>query len=479
MSSIEHAERKPVTDISNPPTTEGQSRSKYNTRSSQRSAKMPETDNEQPKGLAEATGSQIGRQSKEKIESTAEKQNRKSAEKIAENNQMLQQLVQLLTLKIQADEVRQNNTRIVAEDFAKIIPEFDGHNMPVKQWFNNFEINAAAYGLDTKQKYVQARAKMTRTAKLFLEGTFVYEYAELRKLLEEEFEREFICSADIHEQLRGRKKHEDESFREYILQMKKIASLGVVDTASVVRYIVDGLNLKTDFKYKLYGCKTYKELQESYDVYERVAESGTGEKAEKQKQAFKKSWQMQANNERRQHCYNCGSVDHLRKDCKVGTKCFRCNQSGHMSRSCPNSAANVRIVQNSKRLKKIKINNVEVNCLVDTGADVSILRRHNCSKMNISGIQGSASNLRGLGNKLIRPVGCFVADVEVDGMQTLQKFVVVADRDIEYDALLGYDFISKFNFISTLGGYKFLPLLGEETFDNTNQLIQARCAPND
>jgi len=30
--------------------------------------------------------------------------------------------------------------------------------MSVQQWFINFELNAEAYGLNDKQKYVQARA---------------------------------------------------------------------------------------------------------------------------------------------------------------------------------------------------------------------------------------------------------------------------------------------------------------------------------
>jgi len=119
--------------------------------------------------------------------------------------------------------------------------------MSVQQWFNNFEINAEAYGLNDKQKYVQARAKMTCTAALFLESTEVYEYSQLRHQLTTEFECDRLCSPQIHNKLSVRVKASNESFHEYMLKMKRIAARGTLGTESVIRYIVDGVVLKTDY----------------------------------------------------------------------------------------------------------------------------------------------------------------------------------------------------------------------------------------
>jgi len=102
------------------------------------------------------------------------------------------------------------------KNFAKIIPEFSGENMSVQQWFNNFELNAEAYGLNDK---------MARTAALVLESTEVYEYNQL-------------CHQQIHNQLSVRVKANNKSFHEYMLQMKRIAARGTLDTESVIRYIV-------------------------------------------------------------------------------------------------------------------------------------------------------------------------------------------------------------------------------------------------
>jgi len=76
---------------------------------------------------------------------------------------------------------------------------------------------------------------------------------------------------------------------------------------------------------------------------------------------------------RKQHCYNCGSQEHLPRDCRAALKCFRCNQRGHMSKDCPGTAA-VNVAYEEKRLKSLKINDVQVKGLIDTGADVTLLK---------------------------------------------------------------------------------------------------------
>lgn len=44
------------------------------------------------------------------------------------------------------------------------------------------------------------------------------------------------------------------------MKMKKIASLGKIEEHSVIRYVVYGLNMRSDFRYSLYRCKSSKEL---------------------------------------------------------------------------------------------------------------------------------------------------------------------------------------------------------------------------
>ncbi|KAH8405575.1 hypothetical protein KR215_003217 [Drosophila sulfurigaster] len=404
------------------------------------------------------------------MENKAEKKESKTTQaemsKITENNEMLQQLVQLLTLKIRADETQKDEGKLVVENFEKIIPEFDGNNMQVVAWFQNFELNADAYGLSDKQKYVQARAKMTRTAALFLESTAVFEYNTLRTKLIEEFAKGNVSSAEINRKLAERVKHKDESFHDYLLQMKCIAARGVIDIQSVIKYVVDGLNLKSDFKFTLYGCSTFKELREKYEVYES---NQTNEKEEKrQNQPSKNKYSAQPKTEKKQHCFNCGANDHLRKNCQSEVKCFRCNENGHMSRNCK-AAPNMKVVYEDRRLKKLRIGDVVVEALVDTGADVSIIKEAVVNKISGVKLQQSVSTLRGLGRGMTRPLGQFNAEVKIDEMQLTHRFLVVPQDAIACDALLGYDFVAKFRVQMTAAGYEFSPPAGEETVES-NQL---------
>ncbi|EDW43621.1 GM13605 [Drosophila sechellia] len=90
---------------------------------------------------------------------------------------------------------------------------------------------------------------MTKTVQFFLESELLCLYQELKTAPLTEFKRK-LGSAEVHEKLANRKKLQTESFHEFVLQMKKIAALGQVETKSVIRYVVNGLSIKTEYKCK-------------------------------------------------------------------------------------------------------------------------------------------------------------------------------------------------------------------------------------
>lgn len=380
-----------------------------------------------------------------------------------ENQVQLQQIIQLLSLKIQADEVAQNTPKVSIECFGNVVEDFDGETVPVKNWIENFELNADAYGLNERQKYSQARSKMTKTAQLFFESELVGSYDELKAALLKEF-KQIMGSAEVHEKLANRKKLQSESFHEYILQMKKIAALGNVETKSVIRYIVKGLSIKNEYKFIMHACTTYDELKERYENFELV------DKSTKEKQNYSGGQQNHNNNKKAARCFNCGSSQHMKKDCDVGVKCFKCGATGHISTSCPQSVNLVQVGKDDKRLKSILINGVEVTCLVDTGADVSIVKHSLYKKLVDVMLSPCHSVLRGLGNTGTVPLGVFTGAVQIDDMETMQNFIVVADEKIENDALLGYDFLTKFKFTLDANGFKFALLSACPEIADINQI---------
>ncbi|XP_036343122.1 uncharacterized protein LOC118752357 [Rhagoletis pomonella] len=370
----------------------------------------------------------------------------------------LKELIKLMALKLQKED-ENKKVSISVDNFNKIIPDCDGQSIPIKQWFDNFDQNAEAYELTPKQKYVQARGKVVKVAQLFLESVSVSDYETLKQLLIREFHKE-LSSADLHKKLSNRKKKDCENFHEYILKMEKIACCGNIEDASVIRYIVDGLKIQNEYKYALYSTKSFSELKVQYEIVERMQIVETVRKNNKISERSKQEREY-TSNIRKEHCFNCGSVDHKRADCKDEPKCFRCNKSGHISKNCTSKSQtqnSVNVVLDKSRLKSIVLNGVDVGCLVDTGAYVTLLKKGIYMKYFKNKILNPNNKvLYGFGNASTKVIGHFIGTVEVDGLNVDQKFLVVPDSNIKYNALLGYDFIQKFTFVVNNSGHTFMP----------------------
>ncbi|XP_053968663.1 uncharacterized protein LOC128870091 [Anastrepha ludens] len=368
------------------------------------------------------------------------------------------ELLRMLTEKLCSD----SRSSVSIESFAKIVPDYDGVSIPVKLWLKNFEDNAAAYELNEKQKYVNARNKMKGTAKLFLETVTVSNYNDLREALISEFDKQ-LSSAEVHQQLRDRRIKDSENIHEYILNMRKVAAMGSVEEASVIRYIIEGLKMRNELKILLLNSKTYKELLEQYEIIETMNSSkertvssdrkfGSGAAAATARRHNTQAWETNRMNERKQHCYNCGSTRHVRSECREETKCFKCNGNGHIAKNC--AKQNVNLV--SKRLKQMRIGGNSVNCLVDTGVDVTLMRYSTYKRLfQQYPLKANSIKLYGLGNKNTDVRGMFSSTIEVDGLKTGHTILVVDDNNIMFDALIGFDLIEKFTLTVNATGYTF------------------------
>ncbi|KAL7725448.1 hypothetical protein ACLKA6_002042 [Drosophila palustris] len=193
--------------------------------------------------------------------------------------------------------------------------------------------------------------------------------------------------------------------------------------------------MRSDFKFQLYCCTSYYELNEKYDMYERV-------KANEKQSMERLPGDNRIERTSKARCYNCGSKEHLRRECSNITKCFKCNEFGHILKNCQ-GGYKVNLIQERKRCKLAKLNNIEVECLTDNGSDVSIIRKKIFGTIENVKLRRSGSLLRGLGNKKTVPVGEFLETVCVDDVAAEQKFIVVPDGAIEYDVILGYVFMKR------------------------------------
>uniref|UniRef100_A0A034VAM6 RNA-directed DNA polymerase n=2 Tax=Endopterygota TaxID=33392 RepID=A0A034VAM6_BACDO len=365
---------------------------------------------------------------------------------------------------------------VSVDQFEKIVPEYDGVTIPIGKWLENFNENADAYELTEKQKYVNARNKMRGTAKLFLETVSVSNFDSLCEALKEEFDIKFN-SADIHQKLMHRQKKNDENFYEYILQMRKLAALGSIEDEVVIRYIVDGIKVRDDLKYPLYSSKTFKELKERFGIIQQMSYKQSSSGAV-QKRNYTKLAQYVKDDEGEnravsRHCFNCGSSTHIRAECKEETKCFKCNGNGHIAKNCEYQKRTVNMLTSDKRSKRMRISNKYISCLIDTGADVSLMQQCVYEKnFGNHSLQKSFAKLYGLGNIAIAAKGSLSLEIEVDNIKTEHTFLVVADHKINNEVIVGYDFIQRFQLEFNAKGYFF----SDKT--NVQEDVELKCVYN-
>lgn len=370
-----------------------------------------------------------------------------------EDNTNLADLIKLLALKFAKDE-----GALKVEDVENTIPDFDGKStVSVEKWFENFEKSAEAYKWTEMQKYVIARNKMKDTAKLFLQSISVCDYGNLKQEIVSEFHKE-LSSAQIHKQLQERRKKDNESSHEYILQMRKIGFLGNMDDKSIIEYIVDGVNGKPEHKIGLYSAKSFSELKEQFEIYDRIQKSSPASTSRSSFQTTSK----------KEHCYNCGSYEHKRSECKSSAKCFKCNAHGHISTNCTYEPRHtdvpvkkqVNVAAHRNMLKVAGIDGIFFKCLIDGGAEVTLMKEsifmmHYPKKQLLA----CTSEMIGLGGAVTKPKGQFSGEIKIDELFCSNDVIVVPDSCISQEVILGFDFISKFRYTSDENGYTFHSLV--------------------
>ncbi|XP_037931183.1 uncharacterized protein LOC119665993 [Teleopsis dalmanni] len=210
-------------------------------------------------------------------------------------------------------------------------------------------------------------------------------------------------SIEVHNQLRERKKKDSESAHEYISHMRNIGATGSVEQKFVIQYIVDGIKGRPENKMTLYAAKNYLELKEQIEIYQRISKmKPMNEKYGKNKEVKK------------EHCYNCGSKEHKRRECTEKQKCFKCNKSGHIAKNCLETNLGAKSVHCTLEMEKLKL-----------------LR--NCSK-----------TLFGFGKNEIPVLGELCVAIKC-GRKEKEVVIVVVDVE-NCNNLFGFDLFEEFGF---------------------------------
>lgn len=237
-----------------------------------------------------------------------------------------------------------SRTNIAFGDIENILPTFNGAaHENIDSWLTRFENIASSFDLSERQKFLFVQRAVGGLAKLHLRSEVsALTYVDIKQSLLSEFGQK-VTAACVHDLLRSRRCRQHESPFEYFLVMKEIASRGSLDDASLLHYIIAGINDTPHNKTLLYGASSLSEFKEKLQIYEAIC-NDVSKQAPKPKPSFtpRAVDQKRAPQQSSIRCFNCGALGHKSSSCfnkHRGIKCFNCNFYGHKSNVCSSPRA--------------------------------------------------------------------------------------------------------------------------------------------
>ncbi|XP_055632935.1 uncharacterized protein LOC129773362 [Toxorhynchites rutilus septentrionalis] len=376
------------------------------------------------------------------------------------------------------------------EDSIESFGADDGQD--VKVWMKQFEAMSRTAHWNDEQKLIMCRKKLTGTAKRFMfTQRDVSSFVELKSALLKEF-APFVRASDVHRKLAARKKHPTESVRDYIYEMQRIALQIDLDQPSICEYVVDGITEDEFHRSLLYEAQSIEQLKEKLLNYEKVQRKSykksrsddtcTRRKEHRKMEPKKVSEKVDT----KRHCFNCGESSHVASECPQknnGPKCFSCNTFGHLSRECTKkvrkaekkNAAEVNVVKtvnNAKPSVHIKVNDLEICAIVDTGSEVSLIREHLWSKLSKKGLQLQKSTLkvRGYGGNVHVVCGEAVLKMFLGNNEYEIRVYIVPLSAIDMQMLIGMDYLGSVDYAITPSGVRIEKWATEESDPDINDV---------
>ncbi|XP_055537646.1 uncharacterized protein LOC129725626 [Wyeomyia smithii] len=204
--------------------------------------------------------------------------------------------------------------------------------------------------------------------------------------------------------------------------MQRIALAIDLDEPSLCEYIVDGVTDDEYHRSMLYDANTIKKLKDKLLTYEKTkskcnTKCQVDERTKRDRPTKVEEKKPKLKTDARRYCFNCGKPTHVASECPQkgeDPKCFSCNGYGHLSKECDkkneersvkkkNAKVNtIEKVTNQQPSINVKINDCELRAIVDTGSEISLLRKdlwlhieNNGAKLELSDMK-----VRGFGGQV-------------------------------------------------------------------------------
>lgn len=343
----------------------------------------------------------------------------------------------------------ENNTKLFSfRDIEESLEHFEGSNYDT--WLQNFEDIANICEWNDVQKIIYGRKLLRGAPKLFMEvSPTIKTWDSFKEVMGNEFGKNKSSFA-VHNEMSNRKIERNETFTEYIYKMQRLGSS--IDEASIIKYIIAGLPGTPQEKFALYEAENVTALKNKVKIFEEIfksrfkASSGQTSRSANQP-AFRSDM-------KKLHCYNCGSTDHLKSQCKSDTKCFKCNGVGHIASHCPEGRT-VHVINNSRSMKSIKINEYQLEALIDTGSEITLLRKDVFDNLITVALDKNSVELTGLGAGKASSIGSFIGKFVVDGVELRGCCHVVPVNAIQFNCILGGNLLAQAKIVLDKNGIRF------------------------
>ncbi|UYV78035.1 hypothetical protein LAZ67_15003280 [Cordylochernes scorpioides] len=343
-------------------------------------------------------------------------------------------------LKEQVNKSHQSGNAMFFKEVIEGIPEFDGSTVPIKKWLQEIDDNAILFGWTDLHTLVVAKKLLTGVAKLWLRSQPTFStWPDLKEAITNEFDN-LIDSRNIPILLTKRKKQQFESYYEYFLNMRELGSQGNLEEAVIIQYVIDGIPDQEFNKSILYGSTSYSDFKIKFKNYEMI-------KSKSKTNSTTSKVIPKPIDDKESKCFNCGKRGHLSRECRfkdLGKKCFSCNSFGHITNQCP-TRSNVNTLK-GRMFKDIKINDHELQALIDTGSQLNLIRIDRYLAIGSPSFDADDRFISGIGNKRVKLLEKFKAEVKIDDVLFVTIFYIVPEDSMKVEVIIGDEMLKEVHF---------------------------------
>lgn len=380
--------------------------------------------------------------------------------------------------------IRQPTNYFTFKDIEDSMNTFCGSdNYSVKFFVEEFEQNARMLNWDDDQKVVYAKRLLRGKAKLLVRTVFCSTWIQLKTELTREFGTQ-LSYGEAHRLLQSTKMKSDDDLGEYVLKMREIGKNNDIDELSITQYIIEGIYDNHSNKAMLYGATNIYGLKvklEAYKKFKSVFKAKAVTSEPKKSNGIKNESRNEKDDKR---CHLCGDKSHFQGNCPTkekGVKCFKCNEFGHraIDKDCPkygerkekkDAEKKLMCLSKTKSMKKVCVNDVTVNALVDTGSEINAIKKCVFEKLKTSYDVGIARKFYGAGGAEISTNKFFVGKICIDGESYESKIYIMNNDEIYDEMIIGMELLYEHEVIFNRGDILIKKMNGSGKTNTTDEV---------